>query len=488
MFRALGRPLRRPLPSFTRPVNCPASSATCVKVLSHLREIHYGTLPNGFRTACDYVPGYAFSTVGVWIDAGSRFETAENNGVAHFLEHLNFKGTKNFDRKTIEKTFEYLGAHFNAYTSRDRTAYYIKVFNSDVDVTLRLLADVLQNGLYMPRDVENERPTILAEMQEVEELVEEVIMDQLHAVAFDPTVSGLPFTILGPSENIAKTINREQVQQFVRTHYTGPRMMLVSSGGIAPDALHAYADKYFSTLPSHSARPHVTSRYIGGHSILWNQEMLTTHTAWAFPTCGAQHPDSIPLQLVHNLVGRFSNDAPDMFRHQRFNTTRRHRPDLELIRPFYTPYEDTGVLGYTIVTSPPTAGGLDSLSREDQAAARDSQSVILEDILEPLYRMCHKPPTEQLLSDAKADFKAGRLISIDSTTNTCEDLGRQMVHFGRRVEPKEFLASIDAVTPAMITDVLQRYLAPVRPSLSVIGAPDTAPSLDVADGVKYRAM
>jgi processing peptidase subunit beta len=302
-------------------------------------------------------------------------------------------------------------------------------------------------------------------------------MDQMHAVAYDPSVSGLPFTILGPSENISKTINRQSVVDFVKTHYTAPRMMLISSGGISPDQLLKYADKYFSALPSHSTRPAVKSRYVGGHSILWNTSMMTTHAAWAFPTCGAQHPDSIPLQLLHNLVGRYSNEAPDMFRFQRFNSTRRHRANLELIRPFYTPYEDTGVLGYQIVTSLPADGN----------PASDAQTVVLDDILTALYGMCHKPPSEELLSDAKADFKAGRLISLDSTTNTCEDLGRQMVHFGRRVEPTEFIESIDAVTPAMITDVLQRYLVPVRPSLSVIGHPAAAPSLDVADGVKYKS-
>ena len=469
-------------PAFLRPVNCVSSSETCLKELSHLRGIHYGKISNGFRTACDYVPGYAFSTIGVWIDAGSRFENAENNGVAHFLEHLNFKGTKNFDKKTIEKTFEHLGAHFNAYTSRDRTAYYIKVFNSDIDVTLRLLADVLQHGNYTPRDVELERPTILAEMSEVEELVEEVIMDQLHAVAYDPSVSGLPFTILGPAHNISKTITRDTVKAFVNEHYTGPRMMLVSSGGISPDELNKYADKYFSSLPSISTRPQVTSRYVGGHSILWNNQMMTTHSAWAFPTCGAQHPDSIPLQLLHNLVGRYSNEIPDMFRFQRFNKTRRQRPDLELIRPFYTPYEDTGILGYHIVTTPPPLSSSSSSSE-----SRDTQSIVLDDILTALYSFCHKPPADTLLSDAKADFKAGRLISLDSTTNSCEDLGRQMVHFGRRVEPKEFIDSIDAVTPQMITDVLHKYLLPVRPSLSVIGAADTAPSTDIADGIKYRS-
>lgn len=138
--------------------------------------------------------------VGIWIDAGSRFETERTNGTAHFLEHMAFKGTKKRSQTDLELEVENMGAHLNAYTSREQTVYYAKAFSKDLPKAVDILSDILQNSTLGEAEIERERGVILREMQEVETNLQEVVFDHLHATAYQGTPLGR--TILGPTQNI----------------------------------------------------------------------------------------------------------------------------------------------------------------------------------------------------------------------------------------------------------------------------------------------
>ena len=163
------------------------------------------TLPNGLRVATETTPHAQTAAVGVWIDAGSRYESESTNGAAHFLEHMAFKGTPARDTRQLEQEVEDMGGHLNAYTSREQTCYYARVFSGDVARAVDILADILQNSKLDEGAIERERDVILREMQEVEGVPEEVVFDHLHATAFQQTPLGR--TILGPAANV-KSLTR----------------------------------------------------------------------------------------------------------------------------------------------------------------------------------------------------------------------------------------------------------------------------------------
>ncbi|KAJ2739449.1 Mitochondrial-processing peptidase subunit beta, partial [Coemansia sp. BCRC 34490] len=175
------------------------------------------TLPNGFTIATESNPAVKTATVGVWVNSGSRSETAKDNGSAHFLEHMAFKGTTSRTQHGIELQIENMGAHLNAYTSREQTVYYAKAFEKDVPQSVEILSDILQNSVLNESAIERERDVILREQQEVEKVVEEVVFDHLHATAFQN--SSLGYTILGPRENIM-TINKADLKQYISRNYT----------------------------------------------------------------------------------------------------------------------------------------------------------------------------------------------------------------------------------------------------------------------------
>ena len=157
--------------------------ASVVGALPEYTEVT--TLKNGLRVATERVPAECETvTLGVWIDAGSRYEAASNNGAAHFLEHIAFKGTQRRTQRQLEVAIEDMGAHLNAYTSREQTVYYAKLFRKDVDVGMEILGDILQNSLLDSGAVDRERDVILREMEEVNKQHEELILDLLHEAAY----------------------------------------------------------------------------------------------------------------------------------------------------------------------------------------------------------------------------------------------------------------------------------------------------------------
>merc|ERR1719234_2497610 len=167
--------------------------------------------------------GAPTATVGLWIDTGSRYENAANNGVAHFLEHMAFKGTSKRTQTGLELEVENMGAHLNAYTSREQTVFYAKCLSGDLDGAVEILSDILTNSTFGQEEIERERGVILREMQEVEMNLQEVVFDHLHAVAYQGTPLGR--TILGPAKNI-KSISRDDLTHYINTHYKGPRMVV----------------------------------------------------------------------------------------------------------------------------------------------------------------------------------------------------------------------------------------------------------------------
>ena len=156
-------------------------------------------LDNGLRVCSESRSGM-LTSVGVFIKAGSRNETLETSGVAHFLEHLNFKGTSKRTRRQLEVEIENMGAHLNAYTTREYTCYYMVCFPWQVKHCLDILGDILQNSLYQSADVQAERSTILTELEEVNKDCQEVLLENVYFNAYRDHMMGQP--ILGTRENI----------------------------------------------------------------------------------------------------------------------------------------------------------------------------------------------------------------------------------------------------------------------------------------------
>src|SRR5437016_11528866 len=166
------------------------------------------TLTNGLRVATDRADIVDTVSLGIWIDVGTRHEPAEINGVAHFLEHMAFKGTKRRSAISIAEEIEAVGGHLNAYTSRESTAFYAKVLKEDVPLALDILSDILLNSSFDPTEFERERMVILQEIGQANDSPDDIIFDHFQERAFPDQAVGRP--VLGHRE-IIRRLSREAV-------------------------------------------------------------------------------------------------------------------------------------------------------------------------------------------------------------------------------------------------------------------------------------
>lgn len=401
------------------------------------------TLDSGLRVASETTAGET-ATIGVWIDAGSSFETDADNGSAHFLEHMAFKGTNKRTQYQLEKEIEDLGGHLNAYTSREQTVYYAKVLKKDVEQATDILGDILQNSLLDKGAIERERAVILREMEEVMSMREEVVFDELHATAYQGT--SLARTILGPEENIA-SITQEDLRQYIDTHYTAPRMVFAGAGAIEHEQLVDLAGKSFDKLPAGTGGGSAVStdvvehKFTGSDARFIDGTMKDVHFAMAFETVGWTHPDSVVFMVMQSLLGQWDANSPA-------GSTPGSSLCKELVQEdaatsimaFNTTYNQTGLFGVYGVADHTTVENFLYIQMNE------------------LVSMCHKVSAYEI-ERAKNQLKTTVAMQLgDGTSAICEDIGRQTLTYGRRLPTEELFARIDAVDIDAVNRVAYDYI------------------------------
>lgn len=433
-----------------------ARTATFEQTLLNVPETRVTSLDNGIRIATED-SGIPTCTVGLWIDAGSRFENEKNNGVAHFLEHMAFKGTKTRSQTDLELEVENMGAHLNAYTSREQTVYYAKCFQKDLTKAVDILADIIQNSLLGEQEIERERGVILREMQEVETNLQEVVFDHLHATAYQGTALGR--TILGPTQNI-QSINRNDLLEYIGSHYKGPRLVLAAAGGVDHDELVSLAQKYFGGMSAGyegeiPVLPHC--RFTGSEIRVRDDSMPLAHVAIAVEGCGWQDPDNIALMVANTLIGSWDRSYGGGANHASPLAAASAEASLcHSFQSFNTCYTDTGLWGLYFVT--------DRMSIED----------MLFNVQGEWMRLCSSV-TEFEVQRAKNLLKTNMLLQLDGSTPIAEDIGRQMLCYGRRIPLPELEARIEAVNAKVVRDVCTKYIYDKCPAVAAVGPTEQLP-------------
>ncbi|KAF1825477.1 uncharacterized protein K489DRAFT_315382 [Dissoconium aciculare CBS 342.82] len=426
--------------------------------VSHGSITESTTLSNGFTIATEHSPYAQTSTVGVWIDAGSRAETDRTNGTAHFLEHLAFKGTQKRSQSQLELEIENMGGHLNAYTSRENTVYYAKSFNSDVPNTVDILADILQNSKLEPSAIERERDVILREQEEVDKQLEEVVFDHLHATAFQNQPLGR--TILGPKENI-QSISRDDLTSYIKTNYTADRMVLVGAGGVPHSQLVDLAEKYFSKLPAYNpdAQNNAAARgieskpdFVGSEVRIRDDTLPTANIAIAVEGVSWKDDDYFTALVTQAIVGNWDRSMGNSpYLGSKLSTFIHDHKLANSFMSFSTSYSDTGLWGIYLVT--------DAVTRIDD---------LVHFTLREWSRLSYNV-SEAETERAKQQLKASILLSLDGTTASAEDIGRQIITTGRRLSPEEVERVVGSVTAADVMSFAQRKLWDRDIAISAVG-------------------
>jgi processing peptidase subunit beta len=379
-----------------------------------------------------------------------------------------FKGTGSRTQHQLELEVENMGAHLNAYTSREQTVYYAKCFAADVPHSVEILSDILQNSTLANEQVENERAVILREAQEINGQPEEVVFDYLHATAYQG--SSLGMTILGPDENI-KSITREDLQEYIKTNYTAPRIVLSAAGGVDHDELVKLAEKHFGGLSSESHIDMVPPcPFTGSELRMRDDSMPQAHIALSVEGVGWKHPDYFPLMVASSIVGTWDRSFGGG--ENLSSKLARQATKYQLAQSymsFHTSYSDTGLWGIYAVCD------------------RETIDDFIHATQQEWLRICTNA-TETEVTRARNQLKASLLFQLDGTTAVCDEIGRQMLSYGRRMHAAELDARLNAITASTVREVAQKYVFDKCPAIAALGPIEQLPDYNRVRSGMYSLM
>ena len=321
------------------------------------------TLPNGFRIVTEHMPGLESASAGIWVTAGGRHERAEQNGIAHFLEHMAFKGTARRSALQIAEEIEDVGGYINAYTSREMTAYYARVLSRDVLMALDVIADIVLNPLFRKTDIETERHVILQEIGQALDTPDDIIFDWLQEASYPSQPFGR--TILGPSERVS-AFGRTDLQGFVAEHYGPGQMILAAAGAVDHDAIVRQAEGLFGLMTAQPQKLFQPATFKGAER-REIKDLEQVHFAMAFEAPGYRDPAVYTSQIYATAMGGGMSS-------RLFQKIREERGLCYSIFAQSGAYDDTGQITLYAGTSAEEIGDLTTLTIDELKRAADDMT------------------------------------------------------------------------------------------------------------------
>lgn len=384
-------------------------------------NIQVTTLANGMRIVSDYISTVETVSIGVFVKIGSRHETLAQNGVAHFLEHMAFKGTKRRSALDIAQEIEDVGGYLNAYTSRETTAYYARILKDDLSLAVDILADILQNSTFDPTEFDREREVILQEIGQSYDTPDDIVYDYFQETAYPDQPMGRP--ILGPASNI-KSLSRETLMTFMSTLYAPDRMVLSAAGNVDHKTLVALAEQHFGSYAKRPVPEPVKSIYKGG-DFREERPLEQLHVLLGFKGVDYYNDDMYTASLLSTIMG--GGMASRLFQE-----IREKRGLVYSIYAFTSSYLDNGLLGVYAGTNPTNAK-------------------ILIDVVLDEFRKIKEDLNGEEISRAKAQIKASILMGLESMSGRSKRWAENLLIYGRIIPTEETLNRIHDITLDQLT-------------------------------------
>lgn len=403
------------------------------------------TLSNGFRVATDYIPHVETASIGIWVKCGARNETPQTNGIAHFLEHMAFKGTTKRNAKEIAETIEQVGGYLNAYTSREATAYYAHVMKQDVGLAFDILQDILNNSTFDPEELEKEREVILQEIGQSYDTPDDIIFDYFQETAYPNQSMGRP--ILGPATNV-RSFQREMIAKFMNEHYCPTKMVLAAAGNVNHEDLCKLAEKYFGARKQLSLIENPPAKYKGG-TFYENRTLEQAHVVLGLEGVSSHSPHYYAMSIYASILG-------DGMSSRLFQEIREKRGLVYSIYSFHSSYSDTGTFGIYAGCDPKKVPELIPVALTE-----------LKKFTNTL--------TESEIQKSKNQLKARLTMAMESTSGRCQRLANQLLIFNRTIDQAEITAKIEAVTKNNLVQISNQILT-TTPILTTLGKDLNLPS------------
>lgn len=414
--------------------------------------VEVSRLSNGLTVATENFPSVDTVALGVWVKSGARDERDEEHGMAHLLEHMAFKGTKRRTAFEIAAEIENVGGEINAATSVETTSFFARVLYEDLELGIDLLADILTESRFDPEELRREQHVILQEIGAAHDTPDDIVFDRFTETAYLKQTIGR--SILGTPETV-KSFTSKDIHRFMERQYGADRMVVVSAGKVDHDSFVRQVEKRLGSFrPTATSVPAPQSVYTGG-DYREARALMDAQVVLGFEGRAYHVRDFYASQVLSMVLGGGMSS-------RLFQEVREKHGLCYSIYAFHWGFSDTGLFGIHAAT-----GG------EDLAK-------LLPMIMTELQK-AGQHIDQQELDRARAQYRAGLIMSAESASSRASQIARQLLLFGRPIDREELMDRLGALTVDRLTDLSSRLFSS-RPTVTAVGPVETLASFEEIAG------
>jgi len=388
------------------------------------------------------VPSVKSVSVGVWVRAGSRDEEEKEQGIAHFVEHMFFKGTERRSAQTIAHEIDALGGELNAFTSRETTTFYVKVLEEHLPKALDLLADLLRNARFPVREIEREKQVVLEEIKMVEDDPEDYISDLHTQRLWDKDPLGRP--ILGSTETV-RSFRRSTIRRYLKKHYHPTQTVISVAGNFSVPPVMKLLNKAFGRSESNGfPLDRRTAPVMEARVTHQRKPLEQTHFCLGANGLAVSHPNRYVLYTLNSILGGSMSS-------RLFQEIREKRGLAYSVYSYLSSFEDAGLLTIYAAVG----------SKSFREAVRLTLRVIREFKKRGITKKEHRTAVSQI--------KGGLLLNLESTSNRMSRLAKDEIYFGRQLSVRELIGGIEKVKASQVQRLANELFDERSLSLTVLG-------------------
>lgn len=398
-------------------------------------------LSNGIPVIFEEIAYLRSVSFGVYIKAGSAYETKENNGISHLLEHMFFKSTTNRTAKQIADEMAQIGGNLNAFTEKESTSFYVTTLEEQLPVAIELIGDMLNNAAFLPEELEKEKGVVLEEIDMYDDSPEDLVHEMLQKLAWKDAPLG--FVISG-EKDVVQAITREELVAFKEKVYTADRMTIAVAGKVDMEETMKHLEAAFSSFIDTEENLLPTVPKYVPVVFCKTKDMEQVHLNIAFESVSYKSEEKYTLYLLNTILGGGDNS-------RLFQKLREEEGLTYSIYSYESIYEEAGLFHIDAVLNP------------------SKLATALSQMEETIHILCENGVTEQELEQAKQLLKTDLIIGNESTKSKIYNNGKTYLMKGYIKSVDEVLEDIYNVTCRQIQDFAKKYLQWSKKSVSLVG-------------------
>ena len=410
--------------------------------------VEVSRLSNGLTVATETLPHIESVALGVWVKSGARNERDDEHGMAHLLEHMAFKGTGSRSAWKIASEIEDVGGEINAATSVETTSFYARVLKEDMPLAVDLLADILTDSQFDPAELEREQHVILQEIGAAHDTPDDIVFDRFTETAFRHQTLGR--SILGTPETV-KSFTSRQLHDFLNRQYGADRMVVVAAGGVKHDDFVREVESKLGGFREKAATEATSlAHYVGG-DFREHRDLMDAQIVLGFEGRAYHVRDFYASQVLSMILGGGMSS-------RLFQEVREKRGLCYSVYAFHWGFSDTGVFGVHAATG------------------KGDIAELVPVIINELQRAGEQIGQDEL-NRARAQYRAGLMMSHESPASRASQIARQMLLFGRPIGTEELVERLSKLTVERIADLSSRLFS-TRPTVAAVGPIGALPAFE----------